>query len=152
MRIPDPIQNAVTTFHADWRHPRLVPLETSEAYSLFPDETRDTPTNANWPANWPLADRPGVYLIFGAKMQLLYVGKSATLGYRLSSYFRWSAGKGSPCRIVHTTWKTRPTFIATVAVTEPFEAAALEKYLIARVHPEENYLLTTAPDVSSASL
>ncbi len=81
-------------------------------------------------------------------MQLLYVGKSATLGYRLSSYFRWSAGKGSPCRIVHNAWKMRPTFIATIAVAESFEAAALEEYLIARVHPEENYLLKALPDSS----
>ena len=100
----------------------------------------------------PLADRAGVYLIFGARMQLLYVGKSPTLGTRLSSYFRWSAGKGTPCRVVHTAWKTRPMFVATIAVTESFEAAALEEYLIGRLHPEENYLLLTSPDSSSDSV
>jgi hypothetical protein len=152
MRIPESILDAVTTFHTDWRHPRLAPLEYSDVYSLFPQETSNTPTNANWPDNWPLADRAGVYLIFGARMQLLYVGKSPTLGTRLSSYFRWSAGKGTPCRVVHTAWKTRPMFVATIAVTESFEAAALEEYLIGRLHPEENYLLLTSPDSSSDSV
>ena len=124
----------------------------SEVYSLFPQETLDTPTRANWPDIWPLAERPGVYLVFGATMQLLYVDKSGTLGRRLSNYFRWSEGKGSSCRVVHTVWKTRPMFVATIAVAEPFEAAALEEYIIAKVHPEENYLLIAAPVFSSASL
>jgi hypothetical protein len=140
MQIPASILSAVTAFHAEWRHPRLPPLEVSDLYSLFPQETIDTPTATNWPDNWPLAERPGVYLIFGTNMQLLYVGKSATLGRRLTSYFRWSAGRGSPCRIVHTAWKTRPMFVVTIAVTQSFEAAALEEFLIAMIHPRENLL------------
>jgi hypothetical protein len=32
-------------------------------------------------------------------------------------------------------------FIATVAVTESFEAASLEEFVIGRAHPEENSLL-----------
>lgn len=152
MQIPQAILSATTAFHAQWRHPRLPPLEYSKVYSLFPQETLETPTRTNWPDNWPLADRPGVYLVIGEKMQLLYVGKSVSLGYRLSSYFRWSAGRGSFCRIVHTAWKTRPMFVATIAVAEAFEAAALEEYLIAKLHPEENYLLTAVPDSSSHSL
>jgi excinuclease UvrABC nuclease subunit len=104
------------------------------------------PTHAKWPDNWPFADRPGVYLMFGGKLQLLFVGKTWTLGHRLTAYFCWSAGRGSPCRIIHTGWKTRPMFIATIAVTEWFEAAALEAYLVAKVHPEENYLYASTPD------
>lgn len=146
MQIPDSILNATTKFHAEWRHPRLPPLEYSEVYSLFPQESIDTPTRTNWPDIWPLANRPGVYLVFSAKMQLLYVGKSASLGRRLSNYFQWSSRRGSPCRIVHTGWKTRPVFIATVAVAESFEASALQEFLITRVHPEENSLLTGSPD------
>lgn len=84
-------------------------------------------------------------------MQLLYVGKSASLGRRLSNYFQWSAGRGSACRIVHAGWKTRPIFIATIAVAESFEAAAIEEYLIAKLHPEENCLLTVSPDDSTDS-
>jgi len=70
MQIADPIGNAANTFDLEWRHPRLTPLEYNEVYSLFPQETRELPTRANWPDNWPLADCPGVYLVFGAKMQL----------------------------------------------------------------------------------
>jgi hypothetical protein len=140
MLIPESIVKAATTFHDEWRHPRLPPLEYSEVYSLFPQETLDTPTDANWPDNWPLADRPGVYLVFGARMQLLYVGKSRTLGSRLSNYFRWSSGRGSPCHIVHPSWRTRAIYVATIAVAESFEAAALEEFLIAITHPEDNRL------------
>jgi len=140
MQIPAFIVSTVTNFHTEWRHPRLAFPEVSKLYSLFPQETADKPTDANWPDNWPLAGCAGVYLVFGKNMQLLYVGKSASLGRRLTSYFRWSAGQGSPCRIVHAGWKERPMFIATIAMTQSFEAAALEEYLIARIHPTENYL------------
>jgi hypothetical protein len=92
MRIPESILNAVSAFHTEWRHPRLPPFEYSEIYSLFPEETLETPTDANWPDLWPLADRPRVYLVFGAKLQLFYGGKSASIGRRLSNYFQWSAG------------------------------------------------------------
>jgi hypothetical protein len=148
MRIPESILDAVSTFHREWRHTRLAPLKYSEVYSLFPQESLDSPTNANWPDPWPLASSPGVYLIFGAKMQLLYVGKSGLLGRRLGDYFKWSAGLASACRVVHTGWKTRPMFIATIAVAESFEAPALEEFLITRVHPEENSLLAVSPDSS----
>jgi len=151
MQIQEAILSSVTTFHAEWRHPRLAPLEYSEVYALFPEESRLTPMTLNWPDNWPFAGKPGVYLVFGANMQLLYVGKSAWLGRRLSNYFQWSAGRASPCRIVHSGWKTRPMFIATIAVTESFEAAALEEYLIAKVHPEENVVLSAAADSLAAS-
>lgn len=146
MQIPIPIRETVDEFHDEWRHARLAPLAISEMYSLFPEESRSTPTTLNWPDNWPFAHQPGVYLVFGIGMQLLYVGKSRFLGQRLSNYFRWSAGPESPCRIVHTGWKTRPMFVATIAVAESFEAAALEEFLIARLHPEENFLLTAPPE------
>ena len=42
---------------------------------------------------------------------------------------------------MHSGWKTRPTYLATVALSESFEAAALEEYLIRRLNPAEN-----APD------
>ncbi len=138
LAIPESIRALIKAFHEDWRHPRLPPLEFSELYSLFPEETTVQPTTVSWPRPWPLGDRAGVYLIFGSAVQLLYVGKSACLWRRLSNYFQYSAGKGSACRIVHSGWKTRPIFVATVAVTESFEAAALEEYLIGRAHPEEN--------------
>ena len=147
MQIPDTIHNAVTTFHADWRHSRLAPPECSDLYSLFPQETTNTPTNANWPDHWPNADRPGVFLIFDPNLQLIYIDKSQRLGRRLNNYFRWTTGPGSACRIVHTGWKTRPMFIATIAATESFEAAALEEeYLVATTNPHENHRAALTSD------
>jgi hypothetical protein len=37
MLIPESILNSTATFDAEWRHPRLPPLEYSEIYSLFPE-------------------------------------------------------------------------------------------------------------------
>lgn len=141
LAIPESIVAIMQAFHDDWRHPRLPPLECSGLYALFPEETTDQPTTVSWPAPWPLGDRAGVYLIFGSELQLLYVGKSAFLGPRLSNYFQYSAGRGTSCRIVHPGWKTRPMFVATVAVAEPFESATLEEFTIAKAHPEENQSL-----------
>jgi hypothetical protein len=49
MQIPEIIQAAVGAFHNEWRHPRLPSPKLSELYSLFPEETRATPTNLRWP-------------------------------------------------------------------------------------------------------
>ncbi len=153
LTIPESILALITAFHEDWRHPRLPPLEFSGLYSLFPEETTAHPTAANCPDPWPLGDHAGVYLIFGSAMQLLYVGKSACLWRRLSHYFQYSAGRGSACRIVHAGWKTRPMFVATVAVAESFESAALEEYLIGRAHPQENRLFKGhLPSLSDAGI
>ena len=141
MKVPGHIQTFVEQYHKEWRHPRLEPLVCSDMYSLFPEKTMESPTVLNWPAQWPNDDRPGVYLIFGAQRQLLYIGKSQWLGRRLTSYFGWNNGRNSACRVVHSSWRTAPTFVATTAVAESFEAAALEEFLIARVNPEENRLL-----------
>ena len=74
-------------------------------------------------------------------MQLLYVGKASLLGRRLSTYFQYTEGRGSGCKVVHEdSWKTPPSFVATFALMESFEAAALEEYLIVRLNPQENSL------------
>jgi hypothetical protein len=141
MQVPENILNTVDQFHREWRHPRLEPLVCSALYSLFPEKTIDMPTVLNWPSQWPNDDRPGVYMIFGAERQLLYVGKSQWIGRRLSSYFTWSNGRNSGCRVVHSSWRTEPMFVATIPVAESFEGAAVEEFLIAKMNSEENRLL-----------
>ena len=79
-------------------------------------------------------------------MQLLYIGKASWLGRRLSTYFQYLTGRGSECKIVHSGWKTRPSYVATVALNKSFEAAALEEYLIGVLNPEENALWVSRPE------
>jgi len=138
MQIPSHIIDAVNQYHSTYRHPDLPVPEYSRIYSLFPDESDLSKYEKKWPETWPYVDRPGVYLIFDAEMQLLYVGKAAIIGRRLSSYFQFSAGRGSRCQIVHPAWNPKPAYIATIALKESFEAAALEEYLITQLHPQAN--------------
>lgn len=78
-----------------------------------------------WPGPWPHTGNPGVYLIFGSGMQLLYVGKAT----RLDTYFRPAGDDGDACRIHRADewWRARPEFVATIAcdVDKGFEAPAL---------------------------
>jgi hypothetical protein len=132
MNIPESIQTALTEYHADWRHPRLEPFKISGIYSLFPDEA---PAEHNWPVMWPGAGYAGVYFVFGAQMQLLYIGSGFNVAGRLSQHFSGSRG---PCRILEPGWKTRPAFIATIATLRQFEASSLEEFLIEVLDPPEN--------------
>ncbi|MFC4314485.1 GIY-YIG nuclease family protein [Steroidobacter flavus] len=132
------IDAAVSFYHANWRHPDLYVPTLSPLYSLFPSETHAVSGLLRWPSSWPNADSPGVYLIFAADGQLLYVGKSRSLGTRLDNYFRYSNGRGSDCHIVDSGWHFKPCFVATIPLLESFEAAGLEEFLIDRLDPWEN--------------
>jgi hypothetical protein len=139
MQIPQPILDAVTQYHATYRHPRLAPLEVSGIYALFPDDPNAATAQYRWTTDqWPGHDHPGVYFIFGEGLQLLYIGRAALLGRRLHEYFKYVSGAGSGCRVVHTTWKSQPRFVSTIALENAFEAGAVEEYLIGILKPEEN--------------
>ena len=62
------------------------------------------------------------------------------IGKRLYTYFHYEAGL--PCTLKHATWTQHPRYLLTIAVPEatPFEAPALEEFLIARLHPSNNHL------------
>lgn len=141
MEIPEHIRRAVREYHGRYRHPALPEPDLSEIYALFPSTAADGTKSLGWPQDWPLVGRPGVYFVFGQDMQLLYIGKDASLGRRLQTYFQYSTGRRSPCRVVDdAAWDHPPAFIATCAVTEPFEAPSLEEYLIPVLRPLQNKL------------
>ena len=80
-----------------------------------------------------------MYLIYSDTFELLYVGKASMgscLGKRLYTYF----GAAQECVLKHTTWTQSPRFMLTIAVPEsmPFEAPALEEFLIGRLEPTNN--------------
>jgi len=113
----------------------------SGLYDLFPSKPHSLaePAEHNWPVPYPSDQRAGVYLIYSDALELLYVGKASIgscLGKRLYTYF----GAAQECVLKHTTWTQSPRFMLTVAVPEsmPFEAPALEEFLVERLAPTNN--------------
>lgn len=142
MKVPQEVLEVILEYHDLYRHPRLAKPVLSEMFSLFPEIGHGSECKQHWPAAWPNADRPGIYMFFGADLELIYIGKAACLGVRLGQHFRYADGRGSGCVMAQSGWKKVPHFVATVAIAEPFEATSLEEYLIGRLRPEENVLVT----------
>src|SRR4051812_19255536 len=88
---------------AKYRRPELPPIEVSGPLDLFPEEScaPNLTPRLTWRDPWPHGDRPGVYLIYSADCQLLYIGKASmnrSLGHRLYDYF----GGGKTCILRQT--------------------------------------------------
>ncbi len=138
------VQFALDDYQTRYRRSDVSPIKLSEPYSLFPEETYP-PADSEmcWPAPYPQCDRKGVYFIFGQTGRLLYIGKaslSSSLGTRLGRYFQYAEDR-KRCMVRNgELWTEPPRFLATAAVPEdmPFEASALEEYLIAKLNPSDN--------------
>ena len=88
----------------------------------------------------PNADKQGCYFIFDEIERLLYVGKASlrnTIGRRVSTYF-YSDSPGASVTFQHDGWTAKPSFIRTLPVQHPYEAASLEEYLIDCLAPIDN--------------
>lgn len=138
-RPPPLLEDALSTYKAEFRKPELADWELGELLALFPKELIGGATKT-WTDPWPLGDRAGVYFVFGREMNLLYVGKASMnscLGARLSSWFCGSCE--SNCK-VQGTWTERPYFVQCLAMPPglTFEAPALEEWLIGRLNPPDN--------------
>jgi len=131
-------RRVIAEYEREFRNPSRPPLSVSAPYDLFPKTTEQA--NA-WPGSYPQAARRGVYLIGDDEMNVLYVGKASmsnTIGGRLSAYFSYAEDRG--CRIKHPSWSKAPRFVVTVAVPydAPFEAPALEEFLLGAISPPDN--------------
>lgn len=78
--------------------PQIASPKLSSPYSLTHNPfLRDILGYGTWPDPWPYRWTSGVYLMFGSSdssqfdNQIIYVGKTASLGRRLSNWFggRW---------------------------------------------------------------
>lgn len=84
-----------------------------------------------------LPDKPGVYRFFGARGELLYIGKAKALKKRVQSYFRKNATlEASKRRMV-----TRVRKIETTITANEAEALFLEATLIKKHKPPYNIVL-----------
>lgn len=136
------LKQAVEEYASAFRRPGLPALEVSPLYALFPsDEALPSDVALTWPDVWPHASRQGVYVIFGPGIKLLYIGKASmtnTIGGRLYRWFKYSPSGG--CRVADPGWSMTPMYVATIPAPEnmPFEAPALEEYLIQTLQPCDN--------------
>ena len=137
----EPNREALQEYCGKFRRADLPDLRLSGIYDLFPNEFRSSGVESSWPDKWPNSEEAGVYFIFGLGGSLLYVGKASMsdcIGGRLSNYFGADKATGQ-CRVRHE-WSTGPRYVATLAVAQnmPFEAAALEEFLIQRLPTTDN--------------
>lgn len=132
------VLSGVEAYHDHYRHPSLPAPSVSGVYSLWPGEYPVDDPSLAWPHAYPQADRPGVYLVLDANKNLLYIGKSAGLARRISSYFRYARDGSKACEVVHPQWSRRPVFLVTVALGEKFEPPSLEEFLIGTFDPPDN--------------
>ena len=83
-----------------------------------------------------LTSRPGVYQMFDATGELLYVGKAKNLKNRVTSYFRASGLSAKTMALV-----TRIANIEVTVTTTERDALLLEHNLIKQYRPPYNILL-----------
>jgi hypothetical protein len=138
------IRDLLGQYHKRYRNPELNPLKISNVYYLHPEIDKvPRETEEQWPNRWPYSDKPGVYLIFGLHMRLLYVGKTSmnnTIGSRLGDYFQYTKDGTKRCQKKHSGWVEEPMYVAIIPVDDEaaFEAAAIEEYLIKKLQPINN--------------
>jgi hypothetical protein len=132
--------DAVAEYESHYRHPNLTRFKISPPVDLFP--MRPLPSGitpkSSWTDNWPFAWSPGVYMIYSESLDLMYIGKASMnryLGQRLGDYFG-----GSTTCIPKKNWLQTARFVINIAVPEetPFEAPALEEFLIKKLQPPWN--------------
>ena len=111
-------------------------------YCLFPKEVDDSSYTAYWPSSYNSinGDKPGIYIILGKQMNVLYIGKASLnnrINKRLASYFKYEkVGKG--CHVNHSNWTEKPYYIVGFPVEFPYEASSLEEYLLSKSLPPDN--------------
>ncbi len=92
---------------------------------------------------WPAATKQGIYCIFSATNELLYVGKasmSGSIGARLSCHFWYDPNTGFQFEFDGSEegWGGKPVFLCVFPTQHPYEAPSLEEYLINELRPPGN--------------
>lgn len=138
---PFPGGESITEYVTRYRRPDVPPFETAPPLDLFPSQPGPVgfAPKLTWKDPWPLHDRAGVYLVYSASFKLLYVGTSQYLASRLSAHFPGTADK--EC-VIWEKWTEPPRYVINVAVPRemPFEAPALEAFLIRALRPPDNVM------------
>lgn len=137
------LKQAVERYDAECRNPAMGQFSVGPLYDLFPEKGEGTEScEVSWPTMWPNCHDAGVYALLDEQLNVLYIGKASlrsSIGGRLSSYCAYRSDK--TCRLKHDGyWTKTPRYAWSVAVPEttPFEAPALEEFLIRELQPSDN--------------
>ena len=135
---PFPGGDAVADYVARCRRSDFPPLDIAPPIDLFPEQPTSTNFSApfTWKDSWTHNKKAGVYLIYSASFELLYIGTAQQLGARLSQHF----GSGSHCRVPDYFSAMSPRYVINIAVPTgmAFEAPSLKAYLIDALQPVGN--------------
>ena len=132
----------IEQYQSKYRREDLPSLVVSGLYDLFSERGSDQQISLRWPDPWQSAVSAGVYIMLDEGLSILYVGKASlrnSLGSRLAGYFGYfQYPHDRRCKILSSNWTTLPRYVVTVGVAYPFEAPALEEYLIGELQPPDN--------------
>ncbi len=106
-------------------------FEISDVFDIKNTEHWARPT-------WPSHDRAGCYAIYSASGDLLYIGESGRLEYRLDNWFTQDETGQHGVHHADHGWSKEPCLVQTIPVNEPWEHRSLELYLIQNLHPPDN--------------
>jgi hypothetical protein len=132
--------SAIAEYSEKYRRGDYGSLRVSEPFDIRPElgTPKEHSIGGTWTQKWPFDEDCGVYLLYSASFELLYVGKSSMnrcLGKRLYDRF----GGGEVCKPSED-WLEEARFVINIAVPRemPFEAPALEEFLIRKLQPRLN--------------
>jgi hypothetical protein len=107
-------------------------LQESNIYALYPSANE-----YGWPTEYPNSNSAGIYAMLDCDKNIIYIGKSNNLGYRLSSYFAYDENRG--CRLKDSRVEG-VKYLITFATkdSEKYACSSLEEYLISELTPKCN--------------
>lgn len=138
----DDLKAKVAEYCSRYRHPDMADFSSGPLYDLFPErESGAFRAEYRWNDTWPSNGKAGIYAFLDADGRVVYIGKSSmksSVSARLSSYCQY--GPSKTCKLKQDQWKVPPRYVWIVGVpTEtPFEAAALEEFLIREISTSDN--------------
>lgn len=107
-------------------------LQASEIYALYPQNNE-----YGWPSVYPNSSSAGIYAMLDKNKNVIYIGKSNNIGYRMSNYFAYDENK--KCRLKDTKVEG-VVYLMTFATmdNEKYACSSLEEFLISELSPQCN--------------
>ena len=138
----DNLKNKVAEYCASYRHPDMEDFNLGPLYDLFPEQDGGSVRAERiWNETWPSNGLSGVYAFLDGDGTVIYIGKSSmksSVSARLNAYCGY--GPEKKCKLKHEGWSIQPRYVWIVGVpgATPFEAAALEEFLIREISTFDN--------------
>ena len=107
-------------------------LQPSDIYALYPQNNE-----YGWPAEYPNSTSAGIYAMLDNNKNVIYIGKSSNIGYRMSNYFAYDDDK--KCRLKDYRVEGVAYLITFATMdNEKYACSSLEEFLISELSPQCN--------------